>query len=471
MEKIIKNGKLVTDSEIFDADILIRDEKIVAVGKEFNESNAEIIDASGKLVLPGGVDAHVHLDLPMPGTVSSDDHYTGTKAAAFGGTTTVIDFANHDLPSLIDSFNVWQEKALPNVAIDYGIHQNFTRFNENTLKEIPLLQKMGVTSIKMFTAYNGRMRLQDGEIFQAMRVAKDEGIISLVHAENGDLIDLLVAEALAAGHTAPVWQARTRPAWGAVESGFRVAALSFSAGKAPLYIVHMNVKEEADMLLYARENGLPIFGETCPQYLLFSEKNLEQPDGAKWVCSPPMRSEKDNEGLWEALADGIIDVVSTDHCPFLFDGTKPILYEGKPYQQPGKELGKDDFSKIPCGLPGVGDRMPVLWTKGVNEGRISPTRFVQLTCTNPAKIFGIYPQKGALLPGSDADLAIWDPNKIVSYGVKIAKHRTDYNLYEGTELKGFPEKVFLRGSLIVDGDNWLGKRGGGHFLKRSRFLG
>lgn len=469
MEKIIKNGKLVTESEIYDADILIRDEKIAAIGKEFNESNAEIIDASNKLVLPGGIDAHVHLNLPMPGTVSSDDHYTGTKAAAFGGTTTVIDFANHDSPSLIDSFNAWQEDALPNVAVDYGLHQNFTKFNQDTLKEIRLLPDLGVTSIKMFTAYNGRMRLQDGEIFQAMRIAKEEGIISLIHAENGDLIDLLVNEAVAAGNLSPVWHARTRPAWGAVESVLRVSALSFAAGNAPLYIVHMNAKGEAEQLQYAYDNGLNIFGETCPQYLMFTEKQLERPDGSKWICSPPMRSEEDNEGLWQALAEGIINVVSTDHCPFLYDGSKPILYEGKPYQQPGKEMGKDDFRKVPNGLPGVGDRMPVLWTKGVVEGRITANRFVQLCCTNPAKIFGIYPQKGALLPGSDADIAIWNPDKIVQYGVNIAKHRTDYNLYEGMELTGFPEKVFLRGKLIVDGDNWLGKRGDGRFLKRARF--
>lgn len=470
MEKIITGGTLVTESEIFEADLFIRDEKIAAIGKNFPGSEtAEIIDAAGKLVLPGGVDPHVHLNLPMPGTVSSDDHYTGTKAAAFGGTTTVIDFANHDLLSLVDSFHAWQENALPNVAVDYGIHQNFTRFNQKTLSEIAQLPELGVTSVKMFTAYNGRMRLQDGEIFQVMREAKDLGVLSLIHAENGDLIELLVAEALKAGHTEPVWHARTRPAWGAVESVLRVCALAYSAGKAPVYIVHMNVAEEADQLYYMRERGLPVFGETCPQYLLFTEKDLERPDGAKWICSPPMRSEKDNQGLWNALADGTIEVVSTDHCPFLCDGTKPLIYEGAPYQQPGKELGKDDFSKIPNGLPGVGDRMPVLWTKGVVEGRISPTQFVQVMCSNPAKIFGMYPQKGSLIPGADADVVLWDPRKKVRYGAGISQHRTDYNLYEGLELTGFPEKVFLRGKLIVDGTKWLGKRGDGRFIKRNRF--
>ncbi len=468
-EKIIKNGKLVTESDIFEADILIRDEKIAAIGNNLNTANAEVIDAAGMLILPGGVDAHVHLNLPMPNTVSSDDHYTGTKAAAFGGTTTVIDFANHDLPSLVDSFNVWQEDALPNVAVDYGLHQNFSKFSPETLQEIRKLPDLGVTSIKMFTAYNGRMRLEDGEIFQAMRVAKEEGILSLIHAENGDLIDLLIDEAASAGNLSPIWHARTRPAWGAIESVLRVSALAQAAGNAPLYIVHMNVSGEADQLSYARENGIPIFGETCPQYLLFSEKELERPDGEKWICSPPMRTEEDNEGLWAALEDGLIDVVATDHCPFLYDGSKPIQYEGKPYQQPGKELGKGDFRKVPNGLPGIGDRLPVLWTTGVVSERITANRFVQLCCANPARIFGLYPQKGALLPGSDADIAIWDPNKVVHYGVETAKHRTDYNLYEGMELLGYPVKVFLRGKLIVDGENWHGTRGGGRFLKRARF--
>ncbi len=470
MKKIISGGTLVTESGLYEADLLICGEKIAAIGKDFaGAEDAEIVDATGKFVMPGGVDPHVHLNLPMPGTVSSDDHYTGTKAAAFGGTTTVIDFANHDRSSLVDSFHAWQEDALPNVAVDYGIHQNFTRFNEATLAELPRLPELGVTSVKMFTAYNGRMRLQDGEIFQVMRAARDLGILSLIHAENGDLIELLVAEALNAGHTQPVWHARTRPAWGAVESVLRACALACSAGKAPVYIVHMNVAGEADQLRYMRERGLPVYGETCPQYLLFTERELERQDGAKWVCSPPMRSEKDNDGLWQALADGIIDVIATDHCPFLYDGTTPLDYEGVPYQNPGKELGRDDFTKIPNGLPGVGDRMPVLWTKGVVEGRISPVRFVQLMCANPARIFGLYPQKGSLLPGADADVVLWDPKKKIRYGVSVAQHRTDYNLYEGFDLTGFPEKVFLRGKLIVDGSAWHGKRGEGRFIKRKRF--
>ena len=465
MKKIIKGGTIVTDSAMYQADILIDGEKIAAIGQNFGGiSDAEEIDASGMLVLPGGVDAHVHLDLPMPNTTSSDDHYTGTKAAAFGGTTTVIDFANHDLPSLVDSFHVWEDNSQGKAAVDYAVHMNYTRFTPESLAEIARLPELGVNSIKMFTAYNGRMRLQDGEIFQAMRKAGELGIISMFHVENGDLIDLQIAEALKAGHTDPVWHARTRSKEGTAGEFLNVCMLSKIAGYAPIYIVHMNTSEEADILAYAKDLGINVWGETCPQYMMFTEKDMVGWEGAKFVCSPPMRDEEDNEGLWRSLENGTMDTVATDHCPFMFDGTKEILYEGKPFKRPGKELGRGDFTKIPNGQPGVGDRLPVMWTEGVVNGRISPMRFVELMCTNPAKIFNIYPQKGAVLPGSDADLAIWDPMKKVTYGVNIAQHRTDYNLYEGKELLGYPVKVMLRGEVIVDDGLWKGKRGGGRFL-------
>jgi dihydropyrimidinase len=320
----------------------------------------------------------------------------------------------------------------------------------------------------MFTAYNGRMRLGDGEIFQVMRKSAELGIMPMLHAENGDVIEVLVAEAIAAGHTEPVWHARTRPAWGAVEAVLRGIALAVQAG-SPLYIVHMNTAGGADQLRYAKQKGLPVFGETCPPYLFFTEKDMEKPDGAKWICSPPMRHEEDNEGLWQSLSDGIMDTVGTDHCPFFFDGTTSIEYEGKMVAIPGKELGKDDFRKIPNGLPGIGDRLPVLWTTGVNTGRITPERFVALMSTNPAKLFGMYPQKGAIIPGSDADIVIWDPYKEVEYGVAVAKHRTDYNLFEGWHLTGFPVQVFSRGALLVDHGEWYGKPGRGKFLHRQPF--
>jgi dihydropyrimidinase len=279
------------------------------------------------------------------------------------------------------------------------------------------------------------------------------------------MIEILVAEALAAGHTAPEWHARTRPAWGAVEASLRACSLAAQAD-APLYIVHMNAAGEVDMLQYARRHGVKVMGETCPQYLFFTEEDLRRPDGAKWICSPPMRTRTDNARLWEGLADGTIQTIGTDHCPFFFDGTKPIVYEGQPVAIPGKELGRDDFTKIPNGLPGVGDRLPVLWTTGVGSGKLTAQQFVSLTSTNPAKIFGLYPRKGALLPGSDADLVIWDPQKKVRYGVAYSAQRTDYNLYEGWELTGYPEKVFLRGACIVDGEKWLGRAGMGEFLPR-----
>ncbi|MBE3117604.1 MAG: amidohydrolase family protein, partial [Candidatus Atribacteria bacterium] len=308
-------------------------------------------------------------------------------------------------------------------------------------------------------------RLDDGNIFKALRVARDNGMLVMLHAENGDVIDILVAEALAAGHRTPEWHARTRPAWGAVESALRAFALAASAD-APLYLVHMNAGGEVDMLQYARERGLKVMGETCPQYLFFTEDDLRRPDGAKWVCSPPVRTKADNARLWEGVSGGTIQTIGTDHCPFFFDGTKPILYEGKPVAIPGKELGADDFTKIPNGLPGVGDRLPILWTTGVESGKLTANQFVALTSTNPAKIFGLYPHKGALLPGSDADIVIWDPQKKEKYGVALSHQRTDYNLYEGWELTGMPEKVFLRGQCIVDGGRWLGKVGKGQFLLR-----
>jgi len=292
--------------------------------------------------------------------------------------------------------------------------------------------------------------------------------LTRMHAENGDVIDILIAEALKAGHTSPEWHARTRPAWGAVESVLRGEALAAQAD-APLYIVHINVAGEVDQLAYARSKGLPVLGETCPQYLFFTEDDLRRPDGAKWICSPPMRTKADNERLWEGLEQKTIQTVATDHCPFFFDGTKPILYEGKPVTIPGKELGKGDFTKIPNGLPGVGDRMIIFWTFGVGKGRITPNEFVALTSTNPAKIFGMYPRKGALVPGADADILVWDPSKKLTYGVAHSQQRTDYNLYEGWSVQGYPEKVFLRGQLIVDDGKWMGRAGMGRFISCQTF--
>jgi dihydropyrimidinase len=476
MATIIKNATLITASETFEADLLIEGETISLIGKNLQYPDAEIIDASDKFITPGGVDPHVHLDLPMFDTVSSDDHYTGHKAAAFGGTTTVMDFVPLTPSPLSQrergwsegdfkySVDLWLEKS-QKAAIDYSFHMNLTHFNEKIAKEIPSLREMGIQTLKVFTAYNGRLRLDDGSIFKALQIARDNGMLVMAHCENGDVIETLTEQALAAGHRTPEWHAWTRPAWGAVEATLRMAAMSGQAD-APVYIVHMNAGGEVDMLKYARERGVKVMGETCPQYLFFTIDDLRRPDGAKWICSPPMRTKEDNARLWEGLSEGILQTIGTDHCPFFFDGTKPIVYEGSEVAIPGKELGRDDFTKIPNGLPGIQDRMPVLWTTGVRAGRITANQFVAYMSANPAKIFGLYPRKGALLPGADADIVIWDPEKRVKYGAAMSRQRTDYNLYEGWELTGYPEKVFLRGRLIVDGEEWKGKAGDGQFLKR-----
>ncbi|MBK8619911.1 MAG: dihydropyrimidinase [Anaerolineales bacterium] len=464
MATLIKNGTLITASDTFQSDILIEGEIIVQIGKDLTHPSADVIDATGKLIMPGGIDPHVHLDLPMFDTVSSDDHYTGHKAAAFGGTTTAMDFVVLEHEGFKYSVDLWMEKAAK-AAIDYSFHMNLTQFSDKIAKEIPSLMEMGIQTLKVFTAYNGRLRIDDGSIFKALRIAKENGMLMMAHCENGDVIETLVQQALADGHTDPEWHALTRPSWGAVEATLRMAAMAEQAD-SPVYIVHMNAGGEVDMLRYARERGVKVMGETCPQYLFFTEDALSREDGSKWICSPPMRTEMDNARLWQGLHDGTLQTIGTDHCPFFFDGTQPIVYEGKEIAIAGKELGKYNFTKIPNGLPGIQDRMPILWTYGVQTGHITPNQFVAYMSTNPAKIFGLYPRKGALVPGADADIVIWDPEKRVKHGVAQSHQRTDYNLYEGWELAGYPEKVFLRGKLIVDGEKWLGKSGDGQFLKR-----
>ncbi len=469
MKKLIKNGLIVTEKETKRADLLISGEKITAIATEIKpEPGTEVVEAEGLYVLPGGVDVHVHLDLPMFGTVSSDDHYTGTKAAAFGGTTTVIDFISQESDNLAQNFQKLNSKAAEKAAIDYGFHANISHLTSEVEKQIPDLVKLGVTSVKVFTAYNNRLRLLDGEIFRVMRIAREAGILTMIHAENGDLIETLTEEAINAGHVSPMWHARTRPAWGAVEAVCRGAALS-AVADAPLYLVHMNAGGEVDQLEYARSKGLKVMGETCPQYLLFNDEKLEGKDAAKWVCSPPLRKNGDQQRLWQGLQNGIIQTIATDHCPFFFNGRKPILYEGVNVAIPGKELGKGNFTKIPNGLPGVGDRLPVLYTEMVGSGKFSLNEFVRFNCSNPAKIFGLYPQKGTLAVGSDADIALWDPNRNIEYGIAYSQQRTDYNLYQGWKLTGVPIQVYSRGNLIMFKGEWFGKPGQGRYLPRQKF--
>lgn len=468
MKYLIKNGTVVTESTSTKADLLITREVISKIGDIQHEPDAVVIDAADKLILPGGVDPHTHFDLPMFGTVSSDDHYTGHKAAAFGGTTTVIDFVPQDYPTLSESIASWHEKATHKAAIDYGFHMNITQLDDNILAEFETLPGLGISTVKVFMAYNNRLRLQDGEIYQVLCRARDLGILTMLHAENGDVIEIEISRALKQGNLSPEWHAKTRPAWGAVEASLRGAALAAQAD-APLYIVHMNAAGEVDQLTYAREQGVPVMGETCPQYLFFTDNLLQRPDGSKWVCSPPLRSEKDTARLMSGLSSGEIQVIGTDHCPFFYNGNQAIDYEGRPVAIPGKELGASDFTKIPNGLPVVGDRLPVLWTYGVRQGYLTENQFVALTSTNPAKIFGLYPKKGTIMLGSDADLVIWDPNRKITYGVDWAHHRTDYNLFEGWNLIGYPETVFLRGRIIVNQDKWYGEPGTGFYLHRNPY--
>ncbi|MDP7645150.1 MAG: dihydropyrimidinase [Anaerolineales bacterium] len=466
MNILFRNANIITHSETRRCDLLVEGERIAAIGQELPAADAEVVDCSGLNLLPGGVEPHAHLALPMFSTVSSDDHYSGHRAAAFGGTTTVLDFtAQSRGGSLQESIEAWHAKAEGLAAVDYSFHVNVTDFNPSVAAEISRLPAQGLTSLKVFTAYNGRLRIADDDIMQVLRIAREHGMLVLLHAEDGDEIEALVSNALAVGHGEPIWHARTRPARGEVVAGQRAIALTSDA-EAPLYVVHVTTAGLVEQLRRARARGVPVMGETCPQYLFFTEDHLMRPDGAKWVCSPPLRTAGDNTALWQALADGSIQTVGTDHCPFFFDGTTPIDYEGRPVAIAGKELGQGDFTLIPNGLPGIEHRLPLLWTFGVGAGRFSAERFVELTAANPAKILGLYPRKGALLPGSDADIVLWDPTKQHAISARSAHMRTDHDLWEGVGLTGFPEKIYLRGRLLVDGERWLGGAGGGQFLRR-----
>ncbi len=468
MPIVIKHGTLITASDTIQADVLIDGETIAVIGHDLDIEDAQVIDATGKYVLPGGIDVHTHLELPVGVTESSDDFYTGHKAAAFGGTTSHIDFAIPNRgETLRQAIENWHAKAEGKAVIDYGFHANLVEVNDAIIDEIPSIVNEGVTSIKALMAYKGRLQIDDTGLFRTMQKTAEAGVLMLTHCENGDVIDVLIKDAVANQQLDPIYHARTRPAWTEAEATLRAIALA-AVANAPLYVVHMTCELAVDQLRYGRERGLNVMGETCVQYLFFTADDLARPnfEGAKWVCSPPLRTQRDNEALWRALQKGDLQVVSTDHCPFLFDGTKPVEYEGQPYQRPGKALGRDNFTKIPNGLPGLGDRLIVLWSAGVRTGRISPNRFVEITATNPAKIFGMYPRKGTIAIGSDADIVIWDPNAQKTYGKALSHQRVDYNLYEGWEVTGWPEKVLRRGKLLVDGDKWLGRAGTGQFIHR-----
>lgn len=464
MSTVIKGGTIVSASDSFSADVLIEGETIVAIGQNLSGDNT--IDATGKYVIPGGIDVHTHLDMPFGGTVSSDDFFTGHRAAAFGGTTMHIDFSIQPKgSSLKETLDIWHAKANGKAAIDYGFHIAITDLTEKIMAEIPSCIDYGVPSLKLFMAYKGALQVDDTTLFRAMQQAAENDLLIMVHAENGDAIDVLVKEAIANGQLEPKYHALTRPYQLEAEATARAIRLSEVAGSA-LYVVHVTNAAAMQAIRESRARGYSnrIFGETCTQYFFFTKDDLAREgfEGAKWVCSPPFREESDHEPLWGAVADNSLQVVSTDHCPFWFEG-------GKDGKLAGKELGKTSFAAIPNGCPGIEERMMLLYTHGVSTGRISLNRWVELTSTNPAKLFGCYPQKGTISPGADADIVVWDPNSSYTITADALHHNTDYTLYEGWEVKGRPSLVLSRGRVLVEGDQWKGEQGAGRFVKRRPF--
>ncbi len=464
MGTIIKGGIVVTAGDTFQADVLVDGETIAGLGRSFPEDGHEVIDAEGKLLLPGGIDVHTHLELPVSGTVSSDDFFTGQRAAAFGGTTSHIDFAIQPKGgSLRDGIERWHEKAGDKACIDYSFHANVTDAHEGIYNEIPRLVEEGVTSIKLLMAYKGTFQVDDTALFKVMTVAAEHNLLVMVHAENGDVIAELTKQLLAEEKFAPHYHLTAHPALAESEATCRAVSMAGMSG-ARLYVVHMTCAGAVEQLALGRAKGFRVMGESCSQYLGLFEDTLrgtaDNPfEGAKYVCSPPLRTSDDADVLWSSLADNTLQIVSTDHCPFFFEGG----VNGRP---PGKELGRNSFAQIPNGLPGIEDRMVVTWHWGVNGGRISPNRFVAITSTNPAKIFDMYPRKGTIAVGSDADIVVWNPTIRRAIEASRQHMNTDYNVYEGLEVMGWPEKVFLRGRLIVDGARWLGERGAGKFIHR-----
>jgi dihydropyrimidinase len=454
MSILIKGGTVVTAADQYKGDVLVEGERVSVIGTSLTMQADRVIDATGKYLLPGGIDVHTHLDMPFGGSTSADDFESGTIAAAFGGTTTIVDFAiQYRGQTLHHAWETWAKKAEGKAAIDYGFHMIVTELNDQVELEMDALVRQGITSFKLFMAYPGVFMLDDASIFKALMRTADNGGTICMHAENGGVIDVLVRKALAEGKTAPKYHALTRPARAEAEATHRAIALSEIAG-VPIYIVHLSAAEALDMVTEARDRGLPAFAETCPQYLFLSYDNYEEPgfDGAKYVMSPPLRARETQKNLWRGLAYNDLQVISTDHCPFCM--------------KEQKELGKDDFSKIPNGAPGIETRMSLVYDGGVRQGHISLNRFVELTSASPAKIFGLFPRKGTIAPGSDADIVIFDPEKKQRLGLDTLHMKVDYNPYEGREVTGVSETVLSRGKVIIDGGKFTGKRGDGSFVKR-----
>jgi len=462
---VIKGGTVVTATEQTLSDVLVDGEKVAAMaapGSHDWETGADkVIDATGRFVIPGGIDVHTHMELPFGGTFAADTFETGTRAAAWGGTTTIIDFAVQTKgQNLMDGLEAWMGKADGNCAIDYGFHLIVGDVTDQSLKEMDIALDEGVTSFKMFMAYPGVFYSTDGEIFRAMQKAAENGSTIMMHAENGIAIDVLIAQALARGETDPIHHGLTRPSVLEGEATHRAIKLAEVAG-CPIYIVHMSAAEALIELTMARDEGQNAFGETCPQYLFLSLDNMGNGfEGAKYVCSPPLRdvAEGHQELLWKGLATNDLQIVSTDHCPFCW-GDHPSFGTQK-------QLGRDSFAQIPNGLPGVENRMELIYHGGVHEGRLGLNRFVEVTSTTPAKMFGLYPTKGTIAVGSDADIVVFNPD--APHVISASTHHmwVDYSCYEGWEVAGKVETVLSRGRTIIENDSYHGSAGDGHYLRR-----
>ena len=453
MKTLIRNAHIITAVDNYHADILIEDELVSVIGARLDIAADHVIDASGKLVIPGGIDPHTHMELPFGGTQASDDFRTGTIAAAHGGTTTIIDFAVQTKgESMIAGLDRWHQKAEGKCAIDYGFHLITTDFEDNQIEEMHTLMDEGVTSFKLFMAYPGVFLVDDATIFRAMSAAGERGGLICMHAENGIVINEIIKHALAKGHTAPKYHALTRPTIAEAEGVHRAIAIAEMA-ESPVYIVHLSCADALNQVRQARDRGIPAFAETCPQYLFLSIDDYgDDFDGAKYVMTPPLREKANQAELWKGIKMDDLQVISTDHCPFCM--------------KEQKELGRGDFTKIPNGAPGVEHRVPLIYNGGVVENRISLNRFVELTSTAAAKMFGLFPKKGTIAVGSDADIVIFDPEKEQTLGVATHHMNVDYSAYEGKTIKGVVETVLSRGKVVIENGAYKGKAGDGQFLKR-----
>ena len=458
MSTLIKNGRIITAEQDYFADIFIEDEQISTIGKDLKVEAETVIDAAGKYVIPGGIDAHTHLDMPFGGTTSCDDFENGTRAAAFGGTTSIVDFAIQTKGNKMrEALDTWWAKAEGKATTDYGLHMIVTDLPDADIEDMSSMVNEGVTSFKLFMAYPGVLMTDDATIFKALKHTAKTGALVCMHAENGNVIDVIVQQALAEGKTAPIYHALTRPTTAEGEAVNRSIALAEMAG-APIYIVHVSSNDALEKIAEARGKGLPAYGETCPQYLFLSiDDDMNKPgfEDAKVVFTPPLREKWHQDKLWAGLKNNSLQIVSTDHCPFCF--------------KEQKELGIGDFTKIPNGGPGIEHRLQLLFSGGVGEGRISLNRWVELCSTNPAKMFGMYPRKGTIAAGTDADIVIWDPNK--EYTISAHTHHmcADYSMFEGKKIKGNAETVMSRGEIIVKNNEFLGKAGRGKFIKRDAY--